>query len=135
MQKIYTKNFYDNFYVVVRYTFHSKAQRLAVSKQLQTVRFRMEASPSGQEKYGAAVTNTVRYADIWREECWQMIRERSDLHFIFLTKRIKRFMDCVPTDWNDGYDEEIYIKPYLEDVELVVVGGESGREARPLVHE
>lgn len=30
-----------------------QAQRLAVSKQLQTVRSRMEASPSGQEKYGS----------------------------------------------------------------------------------
>ncbi len=33
-----------------------------------------------------------------------MMRERSDLHFIFLTKRIERFMDCNPEDWNDGYD-------------------------------
>lgn len=114
----------------------------------------------------------IEDADIWREECWQMIRERSDLHFIFLTKRIERFMDCVPTDWNDGYDnvtvgctvenqdradyrlsifkklpikhkniicqpliEEIDIEPYLEDVELVAVGGESDRETRPLVYE
>ena len=33
-----------------------------------------------------------------------MIRERSDLHFLFLTKRIERFMDCIPMNWNDGYD-------------------------------
>jgi protein gp37 len=33
-----------------------------------------------------------------------MIRERSDLHFIFLTKRIERFMNCVPDDWGDGYE-------------------------------
>lgn len=32
-----------------------------------------------------------------------MIRERSDLHFIFLTKRIERFMDCIPYDWGNGY--------------------------------
>ncbi len=43
-------------------------------------------------------------ADEWRFECWQMIRERSDLRFLFLTKRIERFMDCIPKDWNDGYD-------------------------------
>ncbi len=33
-----------------------------------------------------------------------MIRERSDLHFVFLTKRIEKFMQCIPDDWNDGYD-------------------------------
>ena len=48
--------------------------------------------------------NIARDADEWRCECWQMIRERSDLHFLFLTKRIERFMDCIPKDWNDGYD-------------------------------
>lgn len=39
-----------------------------------------------------------------RAECWQMIKERSDLSFIFLTKRIERFMDCIPDDWGHGYD-------------------------------
>lgn len=33
-----------------------------------------------------------------------MIRERSDLHFIFLTKRIERFLQCIPPDWNEGYE-------------------------------
>ena len=46
----------------------------------------------------------IEDADEWRSECWQMMRERSDLHFLFLTKRIERFMDCIPEDWNDGYD-------------------------------
>ena len=43
-------------------------------------------------------------ADAWREDCWRMIRERADLHFLFLTKRIVRFMDCVPADWGEGYE-------------------------------
>lgn len=46
----------------------------------------------------------VEEADEWREECWKMIRERSDLHFLFLTKRIERFMDCIPPDWGNGYE-------------------------------
>ncbi|WP_434283332.1 hypothetical protein [Clostridium botulinum] len=33
-----------------------------------------------------------------------MIKERSDLKFLFLTKRIDRFRYCIPEDWNDGYD-------------------------------
>ncbi len=98
-----------------------------------------------------------------------MIRERSDLNFLFLTKRIERFMDCIPDDWNDGYDnvtvgctvenqdradyrlsvfKELPIKhkniicqplidgidltDYLDNIELVVVGGESDVNARPL---
>ncbi len=108
-------------------------------------------------------------ADPWRGECWQMIKERSDLHFLFLTKRIERFMDCIPPDWGHGYDnvtvgctienqeaadfrlsilnnlpikhknivcqpliEAVDLSPYLSGVELVVVGGESDKEARPL---
>lgn len=32
----------------------------------------------------------------------KMIKERSDLKFLFLTKRIGRFMRCIPNDYNDG---------------------------------
>ena len=60
---------------------------------------------SGQTVYLCFSTDfLVEDADEWRSECWQMIRERSDLHFLFLTKRIERFMDCIPMNWNDGYD-------------------------------
>lgn len=43
-------------------------------------------------------------ADIWRESAWDMIRERSDLSFFIITKRIERFSDCIPSDWGDGWD-------------------------------
>ena len=33
-----------------------------------------------------------------------MIRERTDLDFLILTKRIDRFMVSLPDDWGDGYD-------------------------------
>ena len=46
-------------------------------------------------------------ADSWRGACWDMIRERTDCQFLFLTKRIERFMDCVPADWGRGYDNVI----------------------------
>lgn len=46
----------------------------------------------------------IEDGDEWRDECWKMIKERSDLHFIFLTKRIERFIDCIPADWENGYD-------------------------------
>lgn len=125
---------------------------------------------SGQTVYLCFATDfLIEEADKWRQECWEMIRERSDLKFVFLTKRIERFIHCVPDDWNNGYDnvivgctvenqdradfrlsmfsalpikhrniicqpliEEINIEAYLYDVELVVVGGESDKNARPL---
>lgn len=114
----------------------------------------------------------IEEADPWREECWQMIKERKDLEFIFLTKRLERLMDVVPEDWGDGYDnvtigvsvenqtranqrlsllqqlpikhkniicqpliEEVTINDYLDDVELVVAGGEYHRNARPLNYD
>lgn len=46
-------------------------------------------------------------ADEWRQECWAMMRQRSDLWFYFFTKRIDRFVECVPDDWADGYDNVI----------------------------
>ncbi|MBR6766604.1 MAG: DUF5131 family protein [Clostridia bacterium] len=49
----------------------------------------------------------IEEADGWRGECWKMIRERQDCTFLFLTKRIERFMDCAPDDWNDGYENVV----------------------------
>ena len=125
---------------------------------------------SGQIVYLCFSTDfLIEEADEWRKECWSIIRERSDLHFIFLTKRIERFTKCIPEDWGNGYDnvtvgctvenqrqsdyrldifldlpikhkniicqpliENVDIEKYLLDIELVVVGGESDRNARPL---
>ncbi|MEA5048479.1 MAG: DUF5131 family protein [Eubacteriales bacterium] len=42
-------------------------------------------------------------ADEWRKEAWRMIRQRSDCDFLFITKRITRFADCLPEDWGEGY--------------------------------
>ena len=43
-------------------------------------------------------------ADEWRQGCWDMIRERSDLHFHIITKRIDRFEQCLPPDWGEGWE-------------------------------
>lgn len=114
----------------------------------------------------------VEDADPWRPACWGMIRERSDLHFLFLTKRIERLEGCLPPDWGKGYENvtigctvedqamvdkrlplflrlpirhrniicqpllgPVDLSPYLAGTELVVVGGESDREARPLQYD
>lgn len=114
----------------------------------------------------------IEEADEWRGECFKMIKERSDVDFLFLTKRIDRFLQCIPDDWGDGYDnvyvyctienqknadyrlsilkdlpikhkgitaqpllERVNIEKYLDDIELVVVGGESDYAARPLDYD
>lgn len=43
-------------------------------------------------------------ADEWRQGCFDMIRQRQDLHFHIITKRIDRFEECIPADWGEGYD-------------------------------
>ena len=43
-------------------------------------------------------------ADEWRREAFRMMRERTDLYFFFITKRIDRLADCIPEDWGDGYE-------------------------------
>ncbi|HHX57063.1 MAG TPA: DUF5131 family protein [Clostridiales bacterium] len=128
---------------------------------------------SGQIVYLCFSTDfLIEDADKWRVECWKMIKERSDLTFLFLTKRIERFLKCIPDDWNNGYDnvivgctienqnkadlrltifdklpirhkniicqpliEKVDISAHLKDIELVVVGGESDYNARPLDYE
>lgn len=46
-------------------------------------------------------------ADERRGEAWRFMRERSDVDFIFFTKRITRLAQCLPEDWGDGYDNVI----------------------------
>ena len=114
----------------------------------------------------------IEEADEWRNEVFKMIKERSDCQFLFLTKRIDRFLKCIPDDWNDGYDnvivsctienqkqadyrlpifnslpikhkllsvqpllENINIEKYLDDIELVVLGGESDSNGRVLDYD
>ncbi len=45
----------------------------------------------------------IEEADEWRKEAWNMIKERPDLHFVFVTKRIHRTLECFPDDWGGGY--------------------------------
>ncbi|MDR2955577.1 MAG: phage Gp37/Gp68 family protein [Prevotella sp.] len=61
--------------------------------------------PSGNDVYTCFTSDFfIDAADLWRPQAWEMIRERSDLNFLMITKRIDRFHLCVPDDWGDGYD-------------------------------
>ena len=60
--------------------------------------------PSGQTVYTCFSSDFfVEEADAWRTDAWRMIKERDDLDFFIVTKRIDRFYDCIPDDWGDGY--------------------------------
>ncbi len=43
-------------------------------------------------------------ADEWREEAWDIIRQRSDVKFFLLTKRPERVAEHLPRDWGDGWE-------------------------------
>jgi protein gp37 len=43
-------------------------------------------------------------ADAWRDEVWKMIETRQDLFFVIITKRIDRAINCLPSNWNEGYE-------------------------------
>ncbi|MEA4816374.1 MAG: DUF5131 family protein [Lachnospiraceae bacterium] len=63
------------------------------------------AIPSGETVFTCFTSDFfVEEADEWRAEAWSMMKERSDLKFLFLTKRIHRFLSVVPPDWGDGYE-------------------------------
>lgn len=47
-------------------------------------------------------------ADLWRQEAWNIIRQRPDVVFFLLTKRPERVAGCLPPDWADGWDNVFF---------------------------
>ena len=61
--------------------------------------------PGGECVYTCMTSDFfLEEADEWRPAIWDMIRERSDLQFVIITKRIHRFRVGLPEDWGDGYN-------------------------------
>jgi protein gp37 len=46
----------------------------------------------------------LKEADGWREEAWEIMRQRPDVKFFLLTKRPERVADCLPDGWGDGWE-------------------------------
>ena len=60
--------------------------------------------PGGQILYACMTSDFfLEEADPWRGQVWEMFRERQDIQFRIITKRIARFEDCIPPDWGEGY--------------------------------
>ena len=53
-------------------------------------------------------------ADEWRAEAWEMMRVRSDVVFLLLTKRPERIRNCLPADWGTGW-ENIFLNVTCEN--------------------
>ena len=47
-------------------------------------------------------------ADIWRDEAWAIIKQRSDVKFFLLTKRPERVADHLPWNWGDGWENVMF---------------------------
>lgn len=61
--------------------------------------------PSGEMVFTCFTSDFfVEGADEWRAEAWAMMRERSDLQFFMITKRVDRFYCNLPEDWGGGYE-------------------------------
>lgn len=74
--------------------------------------------PSGTLVYTCFTSDFfVADADEWRKEAWNMIRERRDLRFMMITKRIDRFYESLPSDWGNGY-ENVTICCTVENQEM-----------------
>lgn len=72
---------------------------------LQQKRDKSYKIPAGNLVYTCFTSDfLIEEADEWRAEAWGMMKQREDLHFLFITKRIDRLNKCLPPDWGDGYD-------------------------------
>ncbi len=64
--------------------------------------------PSGSVVYTCFTSDfLLKDADEWRDECWEMMKTRSDCAFIFFTKRPERLKASFPDDWGEGYENVI----------------------------
>lgn len=60
---------------------------------------------SGERVYTCFTSDFfLEEADAWREEAWAMMRLRSDLKFMFFTKRIDRWREVLPPNWGEGWE-------------------------------
>lgn len=99
-----------NCYVYRMDARHDKDSSLVTKTQAYDLPLRHARDGSYKLKSSDGVVYTcftsdffVEDADEWRPGAWAMMRERSDLQFMFITKRILRAERCLPPDWGDGY--------------------------------
>ena len=61
--------------------------------------------PNGDTVYTCMTSDFfIEKANTQRNEIWEMIKFRKDVNFAIITKRIERFKECIPDDWDKGYE-------------------------------
>ena len=71
--------------------------------------------PSGEVVWTCFTSDfLLEEADPWRPDAWDMIRQRPDLNFFFITKRIERLAQCLPPDWGAGWPH-VHIAATMEN--------------------
>lgn len=64
--------------------------------------------PSGETVFTCLSSDFfLEEADEWREQVWHYIKQRPDVSFVIITKRILRFGISLPDDWGTGYENVI----------------------------
>ncbi len=57
-------------------------------------------------------------ADIWRDDAWNIIRERNDCTFFMITKRPERMAEHLPSDWCESFSH-VTIAVTCENQEMI----------------
>ncbi len=102
----------DNCYMFTNDKMYGVPERSSTVARTHDFNKPLKKDRKGNYKYPAGYSLTlnmtsdtfVEEADEWRDEMWDIIRKRPDIIFIILTKRVHRISECLPDDWNDGYD-------------------------------
>ncbi len=58
-------------------------------------------------------------ADAWRQEAWDIIRSRPDLHWQILTKRPERIKECLPSDWGEEGYANVWLGVSVENQDYI----------------
>ena len=78
--------------------------------------------PSGNLVYTCFTSDfLIEEADEWRIEAWKMMRERYDLHFLFITKRIDRSANVCLRIGGTGMIMLPFVAPWKIKTEWITV--------------
>ena len=80
-------------------------------------KWKLKQVPSGSKVFYCSISDFfIEEADPWRSEVWDLIRERQDLIFQLLTKRVDRIARFLPDVWGTGYPN-VWLGVSIEDQE------------------
>ena len=70
---------------------------------------------SGSLPFGTVIVTAFKsdffidQADFFRIDAWEVIRRNPEYIFLICTKRVERILDCLPSDWGEGYDNVVFM--------------------------